>query len=199
MNFVSKDPLTGIVYASSAVVVWDDLKERFDKVGYSRIFQIHREIATAAQGTQCTEFNSYLFFEIESWLGWVWFPSTYSRMCLLEISWYHRFHAIPKDSSVFYGLEWNLRTSSCSNSYDDFCPICEQGLLDVSWKRTTKGQLLVLFPLLRWQAWLPWWVIHGFPLQSQRKNGTWYVIFARKKGRIKLNAIKLWAILLILV
>lgn len=66
MNFVSKDPLTGIVYASSAVVVWDDLKERFDKVGYSRIFQIHREIATAAQGTQCTEFNSYLFFEIES-------------------------------------------------------------------------------------------------------------------------------------
>lgn len=51
MNCVSKDLLSGIVYASNVVVVWSDLKECFDKVDCSRIFQIHREIETATQGT----------------------------------------------------------------------------------------------------------------------------------------------------
>ncbi|XP_075088191.1 uncharacterized protein LOC142170235 [Nicotiana tabacum] len=40
-----------MVYSSNAGVVWGDLKERFDKVNCSRIFQIHREIAYARQGT----------------------------------------------------------------------------------------------------------------------------------------------------
>lgn len=51
MNCVSKQLLSGIVYSSDASSVWKDLKERFDKVDGSRIFQLHREIATTTQGT----------------------------------------------------------------------------------------------------------------------------------------------------
>ncbi|XP_015167266.1 uncharacterized protein [Solanum tuberosum] len=51
MNTVSKNPLSGIVYTSNAHLVWEDLKERFDRVNRVRIFQLHREIATISQGT----------------------------------------------------------------------------------------------------------------------------------------------------
>lgn len=51
MNCVSKELLSGIVYSSDACDVWRDLKERFDKADGSRIFQLHREIVTANQGT----------------------------------------------------------------------------------------------------------------------------------------------------
>lgn len=44
MNSVSKEIFGGIVYSSDAMTVWNDLKERFDKVNGSRIFSIHREI-----------------------------------------------------------------------------------------------------------------------------------------------------------
>ncbi|KAH0652569.1 hypothetical protein KY289_030247 [Solanum tuberosum] len=52
MNAVSKELLSGIVYASDAVTVWADLKERFDKVDGSRIYQLHREVCTIHQGNQ---------------------------------------------------------------------------------------------------------------------------------------------------
>ncbi|XP_075076488.1 uncharacterized protein LOC142163133 [Nicotiana tabacum] len=51
MNTVSPELLSGIVYASNTHLVWEDLKERFDKVNRVRIFQLHREIATISQGT----------------------------------------------------------------------------------------------------------------------------------------------------
>ncbi|XP_075083354.1 uncharacterized protein LOC142167097 [Nicotiana tabacum] len=51
MNCVSPELLSGMVYSSNTGAVWDDLKERFDKVDCSRIFQIHKEISTASQGT----------------------------------------------------------------------------------------------------------------------------------------------------
>ncbi|XP_070048914.1 uncharacterized protein [Nicotiana tomentosiformis] len=51
MNTVSPDMLSGIVYASNARAVWEDLCERFDKVNQMRIYQLHREIATISQGT----------------------------------------------------------------------------------------------------------------------------------------------------
>ncbi|XP_015170068.1 uncharacterized protein [Solanum tuberosum] len=50
MISVSRELLSGIVYASSAQQVWIDLKERFDKVDGSRIFYLHKEIATLSQG-----------------------------------------------------------------------------------------------------------------------------------------------------
>lgn len=50
MNTVSKELLSGIVYASDAAMVWVDLKERFDKIDGSRIYQLHREICTIHQG-----------------------------------------------------------------------------------------------------------------------------------------------------
>ncbi|KAL3344416.1 hypothetical protein AABB24_023717 [Solanum stoloniferum] len=50
MIYVSRDLLSGIVYASSAQQVWIDLKERFDKVDGSRIFYLHKEIATLSKG-----------------------------------------------------------------------------------------------------------------------------------------------------
>ena len=51
MNTVAEELLGGIVYAKSAHQVWEDLKERFDKVNRIRIYQLHREIMTLAQGT----------------------------------------------------------------------------------------------------------------------------------------------------
>nr|XP_010320508.1 uncharacterized protein LOC104647229 [Solanum lycopersicum] len=51
MNSVSKHLLNGIVYGSNAHAVWEDLKERFNKVNRMRIFQLHKEIATMSQGT----------------------------------------------------------------------------------------------------------------------------------------------------
>lgn len=53
INTVSKDLVSSIVYASNAHThyVWEDLRERFDKVSRVRIFQLHREIATISQGT----------------------------------------------------------------------------------------------------------------------------------------------------
>lgn len=39
-------------YASTTKGVWQDLKERFDKLDGSRAFTIHQEIATMSQGVQ---------------------------------------------------------------------------------------------------------------------------------------------------
>ncbi|XP_070012657.1 uncharacterized protein [Nicotiana sylvestris] len=43
--------LSTVVYASNAHKVWEDLKERFDKVNGSRVLYLHREIHTLTQGT----------------------------------------------------------------------------------------------------------------------------------------------------
>ncbi|GAV57603.1 UBN2_3 domain-containing protein [Cephalotus follicularis] len=48
MNTVSKELFNGIVY--STLVVWKDLKERFDKVNGSQIFSLHKEIGYLTQG-----------------------------------------------------------------------------------------------------------------------------------------------------
>ncbi|XP_010327249.1 uncharacterized protein [Solanum lycopersicum] len=50
LGTLSKELLSGIVYANDAATVWSDLKERFDKVDGSRIYQLHREICTIHQG-----------------------------------------------------------------------------------------------------------------------------------------------------
>lgn len=51
MSSVTQDLHTGIVYATSARAVWEDLRERFDKVNASRIYLLHKAIATTVQGT----------------------------------------------------------------------------------------------------------------------------------------------------
>ncbi|XP_055826439.1 uncharacterized protein LOC129894838 [Solanum dulcamara] len=51
MNSVSKSLLSGVAFASSALNVWTDLQERFDRVDGSRTYSLHKEIATLQQGT----------------------------------------------------------------------------------------------------------------------------------------------------
>lgn len=51
MNTVAPRLFSGIVCASDAHLVWEDLWEHFDKVNRVRIFQLHREIATISHGT----------------------------------------------------------------------------------------------------------------------------------------------------
>lgn len=51
MNTISTELLNGIEYASNAHLVWEDLKERFDKINRIRNFQLHRAILTLSQGT----------------------------------------------------------------------------------------------------------------------------------------------------
>ncbi|XP_070017758.1 uncharacterized protein [Nicotiana sylvestris] len=51
MNSVSKDLVSGIIYASDVHAVWEDLKERFDKVNRVKIFRIHRAILRLSLGT----------------------------------------------------------------------------------------------------------------------------------------------------
>lgn len=50
MNTILKELLSGIVYASDATMVWEDLNDRFNKVDISRSYQLHREICTLNQG-----------------------------------------------------------------------------------------------------------------------------------------------------
>ncbi|XP_075074380.1 uncharacterized protein LOC142161985 [Nicotiana tabacum] len=50
MNYVSKDLLSSIIYASDAHAVWEDLQKRFDKVNRVQIFQLHRSILRLSQG-----------------------------------------------------------------------------------------------------------------------------------------------------
>lgn len=47
---ISEELLCGIVYATSAYSVWEDLTERFDKVNRMCIYQLHKEIITLSQG-----------------------------------------------------------------------------------------------------------------------------------------------------
>lgn len=49
LNTVSKELSAGIVFASSAAAVWTNLSERFHKVDGSRIYFLHREIASHLQ------------------------------------------------------------------------------------------------------------------------------------------------------
>lgn len=51
MSSVSAELLSGILYATSALKVLEDLKERFDKVNHMRLYQLQREINTLSQGT----------------------------------------------------------------------------------------------------------------------------------------------------
>ena len=51
IHSVSLDLFTGIVYSSNARLVWEDLRERFDKVNGSRIYVLHRETHSLHQGS----------------------------------------------------------------------------------------------------------------------------------------------------
>jgi len=51
MNSVSKSLLSGIAFASSAMNVWNDLKERFDRVDGSRTYSLHKDIVSLQQST----------------------------------------------------------------------------------------------------------------------------------------------------
>ena len=51
MNTVSKSLVSTVIYGSDAHTVWEDLRERFDKVNASRAIYLHKEIVTLFQGT----------------------------------------------------------------------------------------------------------------------------------------------------
>nr|XP_009791432.1 PREDICTED: uncharacterized protein LOC104238690 [Nicotiana sylvestris] len=51
MNTVSSNLLGGMVYADNAQDIWEDLKERFNKVDRSRSFSLHQEIVRLTLGT----------------------------------------------------------------------------------------------------------------------------------------------------
>lgn len=46
MNTMSKDVVSTVIYGSDAHTVWEDLRERFDKVNAFREFYLHKEIIT---------------------------------------------------------------------------------------------------------------------------------------------------------
>lgn len=50
MNVASRELLSSIIYSSSAFLVWTDLKEGFNKINGSKIYQLHRAICVTNQG-----------------------------------------------------------------------------------------------------------------------------------------------------
>lgn len=50
-NYVSKDLVSTIIYGLDAHSVWEDLREKFDKINASRAFYLHKEIVTLSQET----------------------------------------------------------------------------------------------------------------------------------------------------
>lgn len=68
MNSVSKDLLSGIIYASDAHAIWEDLKERFDEVNRVRNMDLSitpgNLAIIAGKGP-----SSYIFYQIEGSMG----------------------------------------------------------------------------------------------------------------------------------
>lgn len=52
MNSVASNLLGGVVFASTAHSVWQDLRERFQKIDGSRTYNLHQEIAIMSQEVQ---------------------------------------------------------------------------------------------------------------------------------------------------
>ena len=50
LGSVTRELHAGIVYAENAKMIWEDLKERFDKVNTSRIYQLHKDMVILSQG-----------------------------------------------------------------------------------------------------------------------------------------------------
>ncbi|XP_070002225.1 uncharacterized protein [Nicotiana sylvestris] len=50
MNIVAPNLLSSVIYVSDAHKIWEDLRERFDKVNASRSFYLHKEIGKLTQG-----------------------------------------------------------------------------------------------------------------------------------------------------
>ena len=65
MNYVSKSLLSGIAFASTALNVWTDLKERFDRVDGSRTYSLHKDIATLQPGSVSTS----MYYKTEKFVG----------------------------------------------------------------------------------------------------------------------------------
>nr|XP_009794284.1 PREDICTED: uncharacterized protein LOC104241070 isoform X1 [Nicotiana sylvestris] len=51
MSNVSKDLLGGILFRPDAYSVWNDLKEKFDRVNLTRIYHLYKEVAIFTQGS----------------------------------------------------------------------------------------------------------------------------------------------------
>ncbi|XP_015084346.1 uncharacterized protein LOC107027794 [Solanum pennellii] len=51
MHNVSRDLIYGVLFRSNAHAIWEDLRERFDKVTASRMFSLHKSIFLLAQRT----------------------------------------------------------------------------------------------------------------------------------------------------
>ena len=49
MSSVTPELHTGIVYATCAKAIWDDLRDHFDKVNTSQIYQLHKYITGLVQ------------------------------------------------------------------------------------------------------------------------------------------------------
>nr|XP_018632152.1 uncharacterized protein LOC108948017 isoform X1 [Nicotiana tomentosiformis] len=48
---VSKELLSGILFRPDAYSVWNDLKEKFDRVNLTRVYHLYKEITTLTQGS----------------------------------------------------------------------------------------------------------------------------------------------------
>lgn len=64
MNIVSANLLSVVVYASSSWVVWEELRERFNKINGSRTFHLQQEISTLRQGVS----SSVYFTKLKKYL-----------------------------------------------------------------------------------------------------------------------------------
>ena len=51
LNSLSKDLANGMVYFQDSYLLWEELRERFDKISGSRLFSLHREITLLSQGS----------------------------------------------------------------------------------------------------------------------------------------------------
>ncbi|KAA3462080.1 protein detoxification 35 [Gossypium australe] len=91
LNTVSKDHSTRVIFASSAEVVWTDLGERFNKVDGSRVFFLHREIASHCQGTMSI---SVYFTKLSQILPMTQLPKVNQAYSMLVQEESQRLHAL---------------------------------------------------------------------------------------------------------
>ncbi|XP_075103806.1 uncharacterized protein LOC142178366 [Nicotiana tabacum] len=188
MNTVSPDLLSRIVYASNARAVWEDLRERFDKLNRMRIYQLHREIATISQGTD--SISTYFTKLKELWGKFdAIVPPPSSVKDYVELLNQQRLLQFLGGLNDSYNQARRqiLMKSTESSLNQAYAMVIEDETQKGSSRRDSTG----LNSLMEGNDIIALWSAKGPQMQKSRKNFNIQCEFCRMKGHIKENCYQL--------
>nr|XP_016478542.1 PREDICTED: uncharacterized protein LOC107799917 [Nicotiana tabacum] len=188
MNTVSPNLLSGIVYASNAQAVWEDLREKFDKMNRMRIYQLHRKIATISQGTDSV--STYFTNLKELWGEFdTIVPPPNSVKDYVELLSQQRL------LQFLGGLNDSCSQARCQILMKSTKPSLNQAYVMVIEDETQKGSSghnsVGLNSLMEGNDITALWSAKGSQMQKARKNFNVVCDFCKMKGHSKENCYQL--------